>query len=119
MERIRWITHKEKKVLYADYKGLTNDDEVLSLFLVEAKFMVESPTKVLSLADYTGVNANKRIMAELKRLGNEVYKVKCEKTAVLGVTGIKAVLLITYNMLTKHQVVPFNSEQEALDYLAE
>jgi hypothetical protein len=119
MERVRWITHKGKKVLYADYKGLTDEDEMISWLHKEARIMMDCPDKILSLTDYTGLNANKRLMAEIKRLGKEVYKAKLEKAAVLGVTGIKAVLLVTYNMLTKHQVVPFNTEQEAMDYLVE
>jgi hypothetical protein len=119
MERIRWITHKGKKILYADYKGLKTDEELIANLHLEAKFMKESPTKVLSLADYTGIEGNKRVMAELKKLGKEILKEKTEKSAVLGVTGLKAVLLIAYNTITRDKVVPFNTEQEALDYLAE
>jgi hypothetical protein len=119
MERIRWIIHKGKKILYADYKGLKTDEELIANLQLEAKFMKESPEKVLSLADYTGVEGNKRVMAELKRLGKEVLKEKTEKSAVLGVTGLKAVLLIAYNTITRDKVVPFGTEQEALDYLTE
>jgi len=56
-------------------------------------------------------------MERSKQLGAEVFKVKTEKGAVLGVTGIKKVLLNAYNMVAGEKLRAFDSEEEAKEYL--
>ena len=45
-------------------------------------------------------------------------KGKSEKRAILGVGGIKKILLRAYSMVTGTNVTPFEDEEKAKDYLA-
>lgn len=77
----------------------------------------ESPQKVLSLSDFTGAFGSKEFMDESKRLSVEVLRAKTAKAAVVGITGIKKVLLKSFNAFTVNKLIPFDTKEEALDYL--
>lgn len=50
---------------------------------------------------------------------NENYGHKISKRAVLGITGIKKILLAGYNKVSGKGVkaIPFDTKEEALEYL--
>jgi hypothetical protein len=58
-----------------------------------------------------------KIVEEVKVLGQEVFKEKTIKSAVLGVTGIKKILLVVYSKFSKDDVVAFDRYEDALEYL--
>jgi hypothetical protein len=113
---VKWIEYKGKRILYADFRGQTGKEGLATIEL-GAKMAAASPTKVLMLSNYEGATATPEWFARAKQLGQEVFDLKVEKDAVVGVTGVKRVLLQSYNMVTKKGVVAFNTEAEALEWL--
>ena len=116
MERVRWIEYKGKRILYADFRGQKGKEAMETLEL-GAKMAALSPKKVLMLSNFEGAAGSPEWFARVKELGKEVFDVKVEKDAVVGITGVKAVLMEAYNKVTRKGVVVFKTEAEALEWL--
>ena len=111
-----YITHKGKKVLFVDYTKCKTPEEMIVL-LEKAKDEYEnSSVKILGLSDFTGTFGTDAFMKRAKKLG-PYFDQKTDKSATIGIVGIKKILLQAYNRFIKIKNIPFNTKQEALDYL--
>lgn len=117
---VKWIEYKGKKIIHGDYRGL-RDKELREALEVEAKLTREAPGRVLILDDFTKSVMDSESMNYLQKIGKEEIEPKTEKCAILGVEGMKKVLLQVYNWFTgagARQRV-FESEQAAKEWLVE
>ncbi len=114
---ISYITYKGKKILHADFKDLKDKDAVLENLERMKEHYLEAEDKILLLADLRGTFSNPEIMDKLKYYGKTVFHGRSVKRAVIGIVGVKKILLKAYNVFTSNEVIPFESEEEAKDYL--
>ena len=113
---VEWIEHKGKRILRVDLRGL-REEQVIETVELEAKMIAESPTKVLILPNVEGASIS--TLEQVKRLGKDIIAPKTLKSATLGVTGLKDILLRAYNAFTGSSAHPFKTEAEALEWLVE
>lgn len=113
---VKWIEHKGKRILYGDFRGLKGEQALDALELV-AKKANATPGKLVLLYNFEGATASPEFMARVKQLGKEVFAVKVDKVAAVGITGVKAVLVEAYNKFTGRDLRTFKTEAEALDWL--
>ena len=117
---IAWKDCRGKKYLFVDYRGLKTEQDLLGLLEQYAQIVKSSPGKVMALADFTETSLSSNYMNRVKTLGKEVFTVKVHKTAVLGVVGLKKILMQGYLTFTGDKNTrAFTSEAEALNWLAE
>ncbi len=115
---VKWIEYKGKQILEIDYRGLDPKEFIESLDLVKKTLLeVPPPAKSLSLADLEGAVVNKEVMARFKEIGPEIEP-RTEKSAILGIHGIRHILLSAYNRASgaANQKL-FNTREEALEWL--
>lgn len=115
---VTWIEHKGKKILHTDYRNVTDEGEILALLKEATNIIRETPGKIRFLADFRNTNVPSNFMTEVKKNGKNLFKEKAERHAILGVTGIKKVLLKAYVVFSGENIKPFDSEKDAKDYLA-
>ena len=116
--RVTWKTHKGKQILYVDYSGL-NTKEMIQLLHDSCDVLNKLNNAVPLLANFENTTADTEYMNEVKRLGKQVITAKASKTALLGITGVKGVLVQGYAFFTgEKNLKSFSSEPEALDWLA-
>ena len=114
--RMKWLTHKGKDILYEDYTNLTGE-QIARLVPAITKITEEKDYKdILLLLDFTNSFANKEATNAFGESG-KVSKDRLKKTAVLGITGVKKVLLNFVNRVAKVDAKPFSSEEEAKEWL--
>ena len=116
-EKNHFITYKDKEIYYIDYKGLL-DKELLNTIIVNVKKIEElgeKRGKLLIIFDYTDTFASEEVMEYLK--SNIEYLKYIKKSAILGIIGIKKILLNVFNKLTNSHTVAFNTIEEAKDWL--
>lgn len=113
---VSWVQHKGKQILYVDFRGL-RDQSVVETIEEEARQIAASPNKVLVLANVEG--ASIASMEKLKQIGKEGVAPKIARSALVGVTGLKEILLRGYNTFTGSSARSFPNEAAALDWLAE
>ncbi|MGH1336383.1 MAG: hypothetical protein ACRBFS_09670 [Aureispira sp.] len=97
---------------------MKDQEELLRLVKEAYDMFTQNPHKILALTNVSNTVVGPEFMSEIKRLG-VLHQDKFEKTAVIGITGLKKVLLKGYNMFmpSTHTAVPFETKEEALDYL--
>lgn len=114
--RMNWINYKGKEILYDDYSGLTGD-EMAKLIPVITHLTFESGKKdILLIVDVSNAFANKAAVNQFGESGT-ISKHLLTKTAVLGITGVKKILLKVVNRVTSLNAKPFSSAEEAKEYL--
>ncbi len=117
---VTWTEYKGKRILDVDYRDLDPKEFIESLDLVVKTILeVPPPTKIISLTNLEGAVVNKEGMAKLKEMGPKV-ETRIEKSAIVGIHGIRHVLLSAYNRVTgasKHKQRLFNTREEALEWL--
>lgn len=116
---ISWITHQGKRILYVDYSDCRSTDDMLSVLKELEETANSLNERVLSLSNYEGQYGSNEFMKEAKRVGKESVAAKREKAAAIGISGLKKILLNAYNAVSKESVKPFDTKEEALNYLVE
>ncbi|MBI9050865.1 MAG: hypothetical protein JEZ00_15700 [Anaerolineaceae bacterium] len=113
-----WIMYKGKKILYVNYGGLS-PAEMLEQILSATKMIVdENSDQILSLSDVTDCFVNKEF-TDLSKKQGAISLPLTKKAAIVGVTGIKNILLKGVNAFTNNPRVPFDMLEEAKDWLVE
>ena len=56
-------------------------------------------------------------MKKASQYANEYFNKRPALNAAIGVSGLKKILLQGYNLVVKDKIVPFNTMDEALNYL--
>lgn len=114
---IRWIEYKSKKILHLDYRGAKNEHEMIELLEKGNEYIKNSGRKILVLVDYAHTYATQTYMDKLKENGKQNAPF-IEKTAVLGVEGIKKILMNTYVLFTGEKNIKlFENEDKAKEWL--
>jgi len=113
---LSFLTHKGKRILFVDYTQCKNTNEMIKI-LEEVKKEYEKPGgQYLTLNDFTGTYGSSEFMNAASK-HKELFDSKTIKTAVLGIYGIKKILLNGYNAFVKKKQMPFDTKEEALEYL--
>jgi len=114
---LSYIQHKGKKIMYLDYTHCKNSQEMIEV-LNEVRREYERTTETfVAVADFRGNFGSSEFMKEANKLAKDHLDKRTLKTAVLGVLGIKRILLNAYNAIVNNKLVAFDTREEALDYL--
>ncbi len=113
-----WIFHKGKKILYINYNNLQKEEQ-LELIRKATQILLDSGSKQnLTLSDIRNITVSQEFVDLAKKMGKQ-SGVVTKKAAVVGVQGIRKVLLQTVNRFSGNPRKPFDTIEEAKDWLAE
>lgn len=114
----KWVEFNGKKILYQDFSNYFFNEKAVIDELREVQSVVlglpENSALVLSNFSNTEITAN--LMPVLNELSSKT-KAHVLKTAVLGITGVKRTLGDLLSRITGQQLMYFNTEQEAKEWL--
>ena len=119
-ERTRWIEYKGKKIIYNDFSKI-HSDEVVRVARQFEQLVMENKDKddILVLSNMTDAHFFGGAFEEIKRVTKAVRPF-IKRRAVIGITGVKAILYKSVNMFAKGTPTKmFNTLEEAKEYLAE
>jgi len=112
----KWKKSHGQWVLYLDCREL-DEKQLLEILDEAAEILKPMTAKVPVLANVESTTLSTEFMEKLKQLATEVYTKKVDYSAIVGVSGVKKVLLSSYNFLLKQDMRAFNTEEEALEWL--
>ena len=119
-KRIQIIEHQGKKIHFIDYSELKDEKSLIAIIELVDEFNKEliekKETDFLILSDLSNSYIYGDALKVMKESGNKI-KPYTKKTALLGITGAKKVLLRTANAVLKLNMKPFSTKEEALDWL--
>ena len=89
-----WIVYKNQRILYADYTGFEMDFEGVNAEIAYINTLAcqEPPDSVLLLVNVQGTTGTREAIGALKESAAKI-KQSVFKTAVVGITGFKEVLM--------------------------
>ena len=114
--RLKWITYKEKEILIQDYTGLQGDDIARIMPAMTDQIIKSGKNDILNIVDIRDSFGNKAAVNAFIKY-SKIIRHLLKKTAALGVTGVKKVLLNTINKVSSVGVKTFSSDQEAKEWL--
>ncbi|MGW8246809.1 MAG: hypothetical protein ACWGOV_01755 [Acidiferrobacterales bacterium] len=117
--RIKWITHKGKKILFEDYSGLQENEMLDALHDTQAVYQsLSAPVPVL--VDLTNARTNEVFLEEIKRIGKE-YEACIARIGNVGVSGARKLLATAYHAVTAqtNKSGYFSNMEDAKNFLAE
>ena len=116
----KWIEHKGKRILYCDWSGYGYNVDALEVE-VEAcdEVTVAQPkNSMLGLVDVRDTVASNEAMRVFKQSAGR-GKDYVRKSAVVGITGFKKVLLDAVSIFSGQSFGAFTDLEEAKDWLVE
>jgi hypothetical protein len=115
-ERIRFIEHKGKQILLADFSRATAPQMLPLLMQVRTTVAQHGPKSVLVLANYEGAEIDHKVAMKLKEvLAFDRPFVK--KAAWLGTEHILPALRESFHIFSQRETTTFKTREEALEWL--
>jgi hypothetical protein len=117
MDRVRYITHKGKKVLLVDYTDLNDEQEILKM-IEQREFLVDSQPKnsVLVVIIVTGAKFSKDVLTRAKEAN--VYDLPyVRRAALVGVSDQQKPAIEAVSMFAKRHWQEFATLAQALDWI--
>jgi len=113
-----WEEYQGKKILVNDYSNLTND-EVLERIRINEKLIPGlGRDDILLLVDVSNDKGTQEIISAFKQIAKTIQPF-IMKGSIVGVVGIQKVLLTAVNKFSDLGLKPFDSRQEAKNYLVD
>ncbi len=118
MASVSWIRYRDKEILFTDYKGCKNEQEMIDLLREAQRQVIAHKGPYLQLTDITGCSAGPKYMSEAKKVAQESPKTAIRR-AIVGIDSqARRILLHAYNlMLGIHGIRPFSTLEEAQEWL--
>ena len=118
--RSTWIEYKGKKIFYQDFsKNFFNSAAVKTELDEVQKIVSAQPlNSVLVLSDFRDTNVGSDLLTAMNA-ASTATKAHVQKTAVLGVTGMKRKLADLLTALTGQPLKYFDDIESAKNWLAE
>lgn len=114
---VSYITHRGKKVLFIEYKECKTVQDTLNVLDEIKEEFFKTSGMWLTLHDLSNGYGSNEFMRRANQYAKDYYNTRPAKNAAIGVSGLKKVLLQGYNLVVKDKIVPFNTMEEALNYL--
>ena len=117
-DRIRFISHKHKKILLVDVSNCTAEELEEFATLVPARVTAEPRESVLLLADFTGAQFDKKSVERLKPalVFDRPY---LKRSAWVGTEGLPKIMYEHLKTFSQRELPTFKTREEALDWLVE
>ena len=115
-QRLQFEAHQGKRVLIIDYSHCDVGQMKELIGITRTLIATQLPNSVLTLSDVTGAIFNIEVVEQIKELTrhNAPY---VRKAALVGVTGLQALIYNVVQTFSKRNIPIFSNKQEALKYL--
>jgi len=114
---VSYIYHKGKKVMYCDYSQCQTVEATLAVLNSAKLEYIKSKENFLVLNDFSNCVVSNEFMAKAREYGKELFDQRTPKTASIVISGVKKILVGTYNIVVKNKLSIFDSKEDALDFL--
>jgi D-mannonate dehydratase len=119
MPSLKWVIHKGKRIFYTDIAS-QNTEELLDISKrIKEEIQKEPLDSVLTVCNVKDGKTNKEINNELKELIKYIEPY-VKMIVIIGLAGLQTIVFNSVLMFSRtKKLTSKNSEEEALDFLAE
>jgi hypothetical protein len=120
IERIKWIEYKNNKILYIDYSNILSTDELLTTIEKANDFIKNyQDNKILIIVDTRNSVAKEKIAVDALKNSAIIVKPHVKKAAVVGISKSQEVILTLVNMFSNLGLKPFDTMDNAKEWLTQ
>lgn len=113
---MKWVTYKGKQIITIDYTGM---DENAILRQMQLYFdAIKNEHEVRHLTKFSDVILSKEFREKAREMEIKYTYNKKVKIALLGINKSQKANVSTYSFFTKVKAQAFDSEEEAMEWLA-
>ena len=117
LEKIKFLNHKGKQILHIDFSNCSPQEMLTHIQQAQRIISTQPKDSVFTLTDVTNAHYDRKVSAALKEYTN-ANKPFVKAAAVVGVTGLKEVILNAIIFFTRRSFSLFDSIEEAKEWLA-
>jgi hypothetical protein len=115
-ERVQFITHKGKKILFIDLRTRSADEIRAMLPAIQRAITSEPRESVLSLSDWTGAQLTREVAEDIKK--TMVFdRPHVKRTALVGIEKLPKIFLDSLRNFSRREFTTFLNLDEAKDWL--
>jgi hypothetical protein len=114
---VSWINYGGKKLLFVDYDGAKNENDLLKILYEEVDILKKESQRQLILVNVGNSYSTEKYRQDVQRLTNEVVKHKTEKSAIVGMVGLKKVIFGAMIKFSDGHVRLFDTVEDAKKWL--
>ena len=113
-ERIRFITHKDQRILLVDLSNCTAEEVAAAARLVPSYTTPEQKGSLLLLGDFTGAKVDKNALTALKE-ATAYDQPRLKRSAWVGTEALPKVFYDNIKAFSHRQLPTFATREEALE----
>ncbi|HTW57063.1 MAG TPA: hypothetical protein VMD99_02910 [Terriglobales bacterium] len=115
-ERLRFIKHKGQAIFLIDLSHCSPKEMMLLLDQVRADVARHAPGSVLTLADVTGAQVDKKVATRVKEV-LVLDRPYVKKSAWVGAESLPHVFFENFKSFSQRELPTFKSREEAMEWL--
>jgi len=112
-----FIFHNGRKIIYSDYSNCKTPQETIEVLEKVRNFYLPLNERHLALNNFSNAPVSNEFLDLAKKYGKEVFDSRTLKESCFGLSSMKKILLNVYNITVKNKLVPFDTREQALEYL--
>jgi hypothetical protein len=116
-EKIKFIHHKGKQILYIDFSNCSPQEMLSHMQQAQRLISTQPKNSVFTLTDVTNAHYDRKVSAALKEYTN-ANKPFVKAAAVVGISGLKEVILNAIIFFTRRSFSLFENLEDAKEWLA-
>jgi len=115
-ERVRFIRHGEKEILFLDFSNSAVEDVLKTIETAKQVISARPENSLLTLTDLTNARFNEEVGEGMKQLTahNRPY---VKAAAVVGITGLKKIIFGAVLAFSKRNIESFDDVEQAKKWL--
>jgi hypothetical protein len=116
VERLRFIKHKGQAIFLIDFNHCKATEILLLLDQVRIDVARHAPGSVLTLADFTGAEVDKKVATKIKEV-LVLDRPYVKKSAWVGTESLPHVFYENFKSFSQRDIPAFKTREEGLDWL--
>jgi methyl-accepting chemotaxis protein len=118
-ERAYFMNIANKQIFLVDFSNIHGHNPYPKIIeAAQQQIFAQPPASLLMMVDITRASYNKKVLSDLQKFAQE-NKPYVRHSAIIGVSGLTKIALITISKLTGREFVTFPTRQEAIDWLVQ
>lgn len=117
MERVRWVEHQGRKILFTDFSNIRDPNVVYPLIHKNRTLVAQqAPNSVLTMTLVSNSRFDARVIAALNQLVRD-NKPRVKAAVIVGLTGLQKVVYVTLTQLSGRRIQTYATVEEAKEWL--
>ncbi len=116
MERVRFIEHKGKKILYIDFSNCSEEESLDVIEQGKKEVKSQPENSLLTLTNVNKTKYNSKVVGAFREFtkGNKPY---VRAAAIIGLSKIKKMIFKAVKEFSQRPLQEFSDEEKAKDWL--